>query len=80
MLDLAGDEIVDQGIEDDAVPHTLHPGGLAGADQLGGSGARFQLLDDYPGGGPLADGRIGSQHRHPQGADLFDLAGEEVQL
>ena len=80
VLDLAGHEVVDDGVEDDAVAGALHPRGLTGPDHLGADAAGLELVGQQPGGGPLAHRRIGPEQGHLEAPDLLDLAGEEVEL
>ena len=58
----------------------LQPRRLAGADQLGAPPGLHQRIDQQPGRRALADGGVGPEHATVSGADLRDLAGEEVQL
>ena len=79
VLELPGDEVVDQRVEQDPVLRPLEPRRLPGPDELGGVPQRAERVDEDPGGRPLADRRVRAQHRDAQGSHLTDAAGEGVE-
>ncbi len=80
MLDLAGYEIIHQGIQNNPVPNTLHPGGLARSDEFSAISRRLQGIGQNPGRGALSNGGIGSQNCDTQAGDIFDLSAEKVKI
>ena len=66
---LAGAELGRDGVERDAVAGALDQAGLAGADHDGRDAAVVERPGEDRGGGALADGAVGAEHRDPRAGD-----------
>ena len=80
MLDLARDEVVHDGVEDDRGVRPLEPRRLTRAREHGGEPRLSERVDELPRRRALSYRGVRSEDRDPNGADLLDLAGEEVEL
>ena len=78
IFQLPGNEVVDQGIQHDAVLRALHPGGLPGSNHCSLISGFPKGMDDNPGGRPLSYCAVCTQHRNLEGLYLFDIAGKRV--
>ena len=61
---LSSDEVVDKGVEDEAVTNPLHPGGLPGTDEFCAICGLTETIKENPSGGAFADRGIRTQHCH----------------
>src|SRR6185503_11049524 len=80
VLELARDEVVRHGVEDEPPRRALHPAGLTGEDQLGADARRAAGVSQETGRRALAEAAIRAEHRQARRSDGEDLAGPEVQV